>query len=104
MLSDSQKVGLRLQRQITLSKPATQVEDPNANARETKGFTRAGMAGPTNMQHPERERPRRNAETKYKQQNHENRTRKKKERRIPGLTVYQPFLPKMLLLGYLHHV
>ena len=56
MLSDSQKVGLkvglRLQRQITLSKPATQMEKLNANGRETRDITRAGMAGPT-KKHPE---------------------------------------------------
>ena len=57
MFSNREEVSLRLESKIPSRKPATNIEELNTKTRRARGNTRAGMAGPTNVQHPEDETP-----------------------------------------------
>ena len=101
MLSDSQKVGLRLQRQIAVGKPATQIEELDADAGRGRRFTKAGMAGPTNKQHLEKETPEKHRDFFSSSNN----TTFKKNR---GGNTWSHHVSAILFhqnaqLGYLHH-
>ena len=57
VLSNGKKVGFRLQRQVASRKPPTNIEELNTETRGIIRSTRAGMAGPTNTQHPKNQTP-----------------------------------------------
>ena len=62
-----QEMDLRVKKQIVPGKPAANIEDLNTDARWARGFTKAGMAGLNNAQHPDHQSQKKTSVTSCKQ-------------------------------------
>ena len=80
------------------SQPPTLIEELNTVARWTRGFTRAGMAGPTNAQHPDNQHPKVTSAISCKQQQY-NKPKYHPRRNTWSHSLLAMYLPQNVPLG-----